>query len=136
MFNVHFLGTNLKAMLLKLPEISWENGCLLINPTREGISVFAMTPALIFLFRRFRWNWWTAGAWLSIILTAGLLIFYHNTGAWQLGYRYLMDYILPVLLLLAIGVGDRPSWLFKGLVLVSIIGNFLGIVWWFNRWWC
>jgi len=71
-----------------------------------------------------------------VALTAGLLLFYHNTGAWQLGYRYLMDFILPVLLLLAIGVGRRPSWIFKGLALLSIMSNFFGIVWWFNRWWC
>ncbi len=136
MFNIHFLGANLHAMFLKLPVISCQNGCLTISPTREGISMFAMTPALLYLLRRSRWNWWTAGAWLSVLLTAGLLLLYHNTGAWQLGYRYLMDFILPLLLLLAVAVGKRPSWIFKGLVLVSVAGNFLGILWWFNRWWC
>ena len=91
-----------------------------------------MTPALVYVFRRWRRNWWTAGAWTAVLLSAGLLAFYHNNGSAQLGFRYLMDFILPVLLLMGIGLGERPSWVFKALVVASVVGNFVGILYWFR----
>jgi hypothetical protein len=136
-FNVHFLPVNFNAMFLKLPSITIAGGsCVAYSPSREGISILAMTPAVIYAFRRFKWNWWTAGAWASVLLSVGLLLFYHNTGAWQLGYRYLMDFIIPVLFIMAIGIGSVGSWKFKALACLSVLGNAAGIVWWFNKWWC
>jgi hypothetical protein len=136
MFNIHFLPINLNMMFLRFPQITIQESCLNYSPTREGISILAMTPALIFVFRRFKTNFWTIGAWISTILTIMLLLFYHNTGAWQLGYRYLMDFILPLILLLAIGIGNRIPRIFIILVAVSILSYLLGTIWWFNMWWC
>jgi hypothetical protein len=110
--------------------------CPIYFPGRDGISILAMTPAIVYTVRRFRWNAWTVGAWVSVLLSTALLLLYSNFGAWQLGYRYLMDFILPVLLLMAIGVGQRASWVFKSLAVLSILGNAAGIIWWFNMWWC
>lgn len=136
MFNIHFLPVNLNMMFLRFPQITFQESCLNYSPTREGVSILAMTPALILIFRRFKVNFWTIGAWISTFLTIMLLLFYHNTGAWQLGYRYLMDFILPLILLLAIGIGNRPSRIFTILVAVSILSYLLGTIWWFNMWWC
>lgn len=136
MFNTHFIPANLHAMFIKLPILELRDGCLYYSPTHEGISMVAMTPALIYIFRRWKINLWTISAWLSIVLSLGLLVLYHNTGAWQLGYRYLMDFLLPVLLLMAIAVGKRPSWLFRVLVGISVAGNLAGILWWFGKSWC
>jgi hypothetical protein len=135
-FNIHFLPANFYAMFLKFPHIDLASGCFYFSVTREGISILATTPAIIYIFRRFKLNGWTAGAWTSIILSIGLLLFYHNTGAWQMGYRYLLDFLLPVLLLMGLGIGKRPSWIFIALVILSIIINAAGIYWWFTEWWC
>jgi hypothetical protein len=78
-------------------------------------------------------NWWAAGAWISVILSAGLLLIYHTTGASQLGYRYISDFILPVMLLVALGIGQRASLTFKILALFSILINAAGIIWWFGK---
>jgi hypothetical protein len=136
LFNPHFIPANFYAMFLKLPRIENDGSCFYYSPSREGISLLAMTPALVYIVRRLKLNWWTAGAWVSILLSMGLLMLYHNTGADQLGYRYLMDSVLPVLLLMGLGVGERPSWIFKGLVVLSVIGNAAGMYWWFTEWWC
>lgn len=130
MFNAHFVASNLEIMLLRLPSLVNEAGCWIVE--RTGYSLLAMTPALVYLFRRLRKNWWTLGAWVSIVLSVGLLAFYHNNGSSQLGYRYLMDFILPVLLLMGVGVGQRSSWVFKLLVALSVAGNFIGILYWFR----
>ena len=63
---------------------------------------------------------------LSILL----LSLYHNSGAAQFGFRYVLDFILPLLLLLAYALGRRITWLFRVLVLVSILINAYG-AWWF-----
>jgi hypothetical protein len=136
MFNIHFVPVNFHAMFLKLPHIQLAEGCFYFSPTREGISILAMTPAVVYSIRRLKLNWWTAGAWVSIALSIVLFLFYHNTGSWQLGYRYLIDFILPVLLLMGLGIGKRPSWLFILLAVIGIIGNTAGIYWWFTEWWC
>lgn len=136
MFNVHFIPTNLRVMLFSLPPLELKERCLAFSSSKEGFSMFMTTPALFYLFRRSKKNWFTVGAWVSIVLSMGMLLLYHNTGSWQFGYRYILDFIIPVLLLLAIGVGERPSILFKGLVGVSVLMNLAGILWWFNKWWC
>ncbi len=135
-FNVHFLPINAHMMFVKHPYISFANHCFYYSPSREGVSILSMSPALIYIFRRFRINLWTIGAWISILFSAGLLLFYHNNGSSQLGYRYLMDFILPVLLILGIGVGEKTGWLFKVLVILSVLSYALGIIWWYAKWWC
>ncbi len=135
MFNPHFIPINLNVMFLKLPALEIRGSCLYFSSSRAGFSMLVMTPPLLFVFRRFKLNWWTTGAWVSVILSIGMLICYHNTGASQLGYRYLMDFILPILLLMAIGIGQRGSWVFKILTATSIICSTASIVWWFTEWW-
>jgi hypothetical protein len=135
MFNIHFVPINFHAMFIRLPTIQFTEGRIFYSPGLEGTSIFAMMPAAFYLFRRFKLTWWTAGAWMSVLLSIGLLLFYHNYGAWQIGYRYVLDFILPLLLLLAIGLGARVTWGFKLLALVGMAGNLTGIMWWYLRWW-
>lgn len=136
MFHPHFFQSNFSMMFLNYPSLRFENGCLAFSASQNGYSLLIMTPVVIYVFRRFRSNWWVVGSWIAVGLTVGLLLFYHNNGAAQLGYRYLMDFIVPVLFLLALGMGEKPSWFFKLIALVSIIGNLFGIMWWFQKWWC
>ncbi|HNY18807.1 MAG TPA: hypothetical protein PKJ76_02035, partial [Flexilinea sp.] len=71
------------------------------------------------------------GAWVSVILTVGLLLLYHNTGAEQVGYRYIQDAIIPLVLLLGVGVGEKPGILFKGLTILGVVINLLSTYWWY-----
>ncbi len=135
MFNIHFVPINIYAMFIRLPTIQFNDGRLFYSPGLEGTSIFAMAPALLYIFRRFKINWWISGAWISVILSIGLLLFYHNYGAWQIGYRYVLDFILPIMLLLAVGIGTRATWGFKLLALAGMVGNFTGIAWWYLKWW-
>lgn len=136
MFHPHFIPINFSVMFLKHPFINIENGCFSFNASTDGYGLFFMTPALLYIFRRYRKNWWFIGAWISILFTVGLLLMYHNSGSAQIGFRYLTDFIVPILLLLALGIGEKPSWIFKLLAIVSIVGNLFGIIWWFQKWWC
>ena len=113
MFHPHFFQSNFAMMFLNHPLLRIENGCLAFSASMNGYNLFVMTPVVIYIFRRFKTNWWVVGSWIAVALTVGLLLFYHNNGAAQLGYRYFMDFIIPVLFLMALGVGEKPSWFFK-----------------------
>jgi len=136
MFHPHFFQSNFLMMFINHPAFIVENGCFRFSASMDGYSLLAMTPVLIYIFRRIKLNWWVVASWIAVLFTVGLLLFYHNNGAAQLGYRYLMDFIVPILFLLALGIGTKPSWLFKALVIISILGNLFGIMWWFQKWWC
>ena len=132
MFNPHFIPSNFAMMFLNHPTLQCLDDCIVIHASRDGYNLLVMTPALIYVLRRWQKNWWMLGAGVSILLSMGLLLLYHNNGAWQLGYRYLMDFIVPVLLVIAVGVGKKMSLVFKGLLGLSLLSNGLGILWWFN----
>ncbi|HQJ02134.1 MAG TPA: hypothetical protein PLX12_11070, partial [Flexilinea sp.] len=131
MFHPHFFQTNLRVMLWQLPTLDFSGDRFFFQPGISGFSIFVMTPPLIYLFRRFRKNWWVIGAWASVILTILLLLFYHNTGAEQVGYRYLLDAIVPIMLLMGLGVDRKVNWFFKVLAMIGIAVNLLSVYWWF-----
>jgi hypothetical protein len=41
-----------------------------------------------------------------------------------------MDFIIPLMMLLAVALGKKCSWIFRVLVILSVIINTFG-VWWF-----
>lgn len=131
MFHPHFLKTNVSVMLFRIPQISVNSSGLDFNPGILGYSIFFMTPPLFFIFRKLRKNWWNLGAWISIIVSLSLLLMYHNTGAEQIGYRYIMDFILPLFFLMAQGIGKKTSLVLIVCAIAAIMINAESIYWWF-----
>ena len=131
MFHPHFLRENFEVMFLRMPRIDTTGERFFFQPGYAGYSIFAMTPAFIYLIRGIKKNWWVIGAWVSVILTVGLLLLYHNTGAEQVGYRYIQDAIIPLMLLLGVGVGEKPGILFKMLTILGVVINLLSTYWWY-----
>jgi hypothetical protein len=43
-----------------------------------------------------------------------------------------MDFIVPVMGLLAVAAGDRVSWLMRLLIIVGVVVNGYGVAWWFG----
>lgn len=128
MFHPHFLARNLRILFLGLPRLTTDFSRLF---PLEGLSLWVTTPALFFLIARYPRRWWTAGAWLSVLLSIGMLALYHNSGANQFGYRYLLDFAVPLWLLLAAAIGRKPGRLFYVLVMASIAINLLGALWFY-----
>lgn len=131
MFHPHFLKINADVMLFGLPELDFSGERFFFQPHVAGYSIFVMTPALIYVFRSFRKNWFAAGAWASVLLSIGLLLLYHNTGAEQIGYRYLLDIAAPLALVTADGLKGKAGRLFRVLTVLSIFVSFAGIYWWY-----
>ncbi len=124
LFSPHFMPFNLYYMFLAPPPLSAECGFFLTRGW--GMSMFATTPAIIYLFRRFKISWWTIGCWCSILLSVIVLSMYSNNGALQYGFRYLLDFIIPVVMLVAYNAGNRISLPIKSLIIASIFINYYG----------
>lgn len=127
-FHWHYVAKNFWAMWLAGPQ--WNGEDNFWQPDPEGMSLLLTTPALIYLVRARRPNLLEAGGWLAFVLLMLPLLFYYNTGWWQFGYRFSLDFIVPVMVLLALAVGQRLSGNFRLLVLAGVLVNLYGVFWW------
>ena len=59
-------------------------------------------------------------------------LFYQNTGWVQFGYRFSLDFLPLLFVLLAIGL-RRITPLLKAAIVLSWLVNLWGVVWWFGR---
>jgi len=130
LFSPHFMAYNLNFMLLVLPPLSADCGYYLTRGW--GMSMFATTPAIIYVFRKYEFSWWTCGCWSSILLSIIVLSMYSNSGALQYGYRYMMDFMVPVIMLIAYNAGEQISKTLKTLLIASIFINYYGTLSWFR----
>lgn len=132
MFHPHFISRNLQVMLFEMPWWNPQNRWP-IEPSTTGMSIFLTTPALFYLFRRYPKDWWVLGAWTAVLFNIGLLSMYHNTGAHQFGYRYILDMLIPLIAMFAIGFSNRKMpWHFILAVLLSVAVNLYGADWFMN----
>lgn len=136
LFNSYFASLNLGSMLAALPQFLPEAPYVVIS--RHGLALWFSMPAML-------WAIWprdllhidarhrlfyhqlriaAASAWVVIALTH---IFYHNTGWVQFSYRFAMDYLVFIVLLLATS-GRVQSWLFRGAVMFGIAVNVFGAI--------
>jgi hypothetical protein len=129
LFNYAYLSRNLAAAFLLMPK-------LLPRPPYfslpwHGLSMLITTPSLVLLlWPRNRPPIHTA-LWLTAAPIALLSFLYQNDGWVQFGFRFSIDYLLLLVMLLA--VGGRPmtrNW--KILILVGVAVNFFGAVTYVN----
>lgn len=129
MFNPHFIPINLKSILPILPSLA--SKCEYYFARGNGISMLAATPAAVYAFRRFKFSWWLAGCWSSVIGSLILLLMYHNNGAVQIAYRYILDFAVPLTLIIAYAAGKKISLTLKLLIITSVIVNYYAIISWY-----
>ncbi|MBN1179195.1 MAG: hypothetical protein JXD18_08290, partial [Anaerolineae bacterium] len=126
-FNLRFAPHNLRTMLLGLPlraeRFPW------LVPDATGMSIFIVTPLLVYLFKSIRRQPLVAAAWLAVLSVSLPLALYHNTGAHQFGYRYILDWLPIGLVLVSTGMdGQMNRW--KALLVgASVLVNLAGVLW-------
>jgi hypothetical protein len=127
-FHLHYAPKNFWAMLLAGPQ--WDDALNFWKPDPEGMSLLLTTPALIYLGRAPMRTPLALAAWVALGLLLIPLLLYYNTGWWQFGYRFSLDFMVPVMVLLALGVKERISLRMRLLILLGIVANLYGVVWW------
>jgi hypothetical protein len=129
LFNYAFLERNLHAAFTRLPEIQ-------LHPFRmgfngEGMSLFVTTPLFFYLLWPKRTGALQRELWLTTAAVALPGFFYQNSGFYQFGFRFSLDYTPYLILLLALG-GHRFTRLFWAAALLGVAVNAWGAMV-FNR---
>ena len=132
LFSPWFLKGNLAAAFGNLPRIT--SDAPFVQVSRHGISIFAATPALLLLLSTLKRKETSSSAvyrlWfvlIPLICVATPALFYQNTGWAQYSYRFSVDY-LPYLALLLGCSSLVQGRAFKTLVVISILISLFGAI--------
>jgi hypothetical protein len=119
----HYLSRNLAVALTGLPELlpraPW------IQISGHGLALWVTTPALLLLLWPRERHALHRALWLTTALVALPSLLYMNSGWFQFGYRFSLDYLVFLVMLLAIG-GRPLTRAVKGLILAGIVINAFG----------
>jgi len=125
LFSFWFFKNNLAAALTNPPVIDGFRP--FIHITRHGLGLFWCTPALLFVLWPKKWSAFARNVAVTAVIVAIPSLFYQNTGWAQFGYRFALDYMPYLFVLLA--VCARPfNRLFQAAVIVSLLFGILGAV--------
>jgi hypothetical protein len=131
LLNYHFLSRNLAAAFTLLPKILAKRPFVMVP--WHGLSMLVTTPALGYLL----WPKVSGGLhrslWLTVLPIALLSFLYQNDGWVQFGFRFSIDYLFLLVMLLAIGARKMTGTM-KILIIVGIAVNLFGAIT-FGRMW-
>ncbi len=125
LFNYHFLSRNLAAALVLLPKIFVTYP--FVQYSRHGLSVFVTSPNLLWLFGRREKSPLAPALWIAIAAAAAPTLLYYLSGYQQFGYRFITDYLVYLIVLLAIG-GQRFGLGWKALLILAAGINLFGAI--------
>ncbi|HVP12874.1 MAG TPA: hypothetical protein VMV94_17000 [Phycisphaerae bacterium] len=122
-FNSHFILPNLFWFFLAPPWPMPQGKFPWLGFDPMGLSLFISCPAMLYVFVAIVKRWRLPTVQNACIATAACLIpllLYFNTGYWQFGHRFSMDY-LPLLMILTLaGMGIKPGRLAYSLIVLAI----------------
>jgi hypothetical protein len=125
LFSTHYLPRNLTVFLLSLPWLIESSPFIRI--TRHGLALWFTTPNLL-------WSVWprkldatVVALWAGVLPTALCTLLYQNTGWIQFGYRFSLDY-LPLLFVLVALSRRRFGAAFLACAVFAIVLNTFGAV--------
>jgi hypothetical protein len=123
LFHYAFLERNLHAAFTRLPEIQFHP--LRIGFNGEGMSLFVTTPLFFYLLWPKRKGVLQRELWLMVAAVALPGFFYQNSGYYQFGFRFSLDYTPYLIVLLALG-GHRFTRLFVAAAALGVVVNAWG----------
>jgi len=96
-----------------------------LRPSLSGMSL-VLTAPFLFLAAMARGRW-VPILWLSVLLVMLPSLTHGSWGFAQFGYRFILDAVPLLLLLLGTAYRDRADWLLRTLVLVGVAVHAYGI---------
>ena len=125
LFSTNYLPRNLTVFFLSMPWLIQSSPFVRI--TRHGLAFWFTSPNLL-------WSLWPKKAdatvvalWAAVLPTALCTLLYQNTGWVQFGYRFSLDY-LPLLFVLVALSGRRFGVAFLSCAAFAILVNTFGAV--------
>jgi hypothetical protein len=123
LFHYAFLERNLHDAFTRLPEVRFHP--LRIGFNGEGMSLFVTTPLLLYLLWPKEKPRLHRALWITVALVAIPGFFYQNSGYYQFGFRFSLDYTPYLIVLLVLGARPFTS-LFWTLAFASVAVNTWG----------
>jgi hypothetical protein len=127
-FDLRYVPKNLWVMLLAGPI--WDPLRNQPIPAVDGMSVLLTMPVLVLLPLARGPRLITLGLCASIGLVLLPSITYYNTGWWQFGYRFFLDVLPLVIVLLGLTIRDDNRRAARALIAFGVVMNGWG-AWWF-----
>ncbi|MBM3471223.1 MAG: hypothetical protein FJX73_10610 [Armatimonadetes bacterium] len=126
-FNVRYVPEHLAAMFLRLPDLIPDPPYL--RPSPHGMALWITSPVVVrLLFTRADRRAWLP--WAAVILSMLVpMLFFFSVGWVQYGYRYSLDWWVPVLVLLAGALRSGPLAVDLALLAAGIAVNGTGVYW-------
>ena len=127
----HYLARNLAVAFTLLPELPGRSPWIQIGG--HGLALWVTTPVLLLALWPREKPPVHRALWISVALVALPTLFYQNSGWVQFGYRFSLDYMVFLVMLLAIG--GRPfGKVTKALIAAGIVINLFGAVTFDREW--
>lgn len=127
LYSLGHLAKNLWIMLLEIPSLSWQNGAQL-RFNLDGNSLFFLTPPLLAIFLAVPWDIYRRSLWLALLAVIFPILLIYSSGWLQFGYRYSLDFMVPLLLLTMFGIKGRINSLFFLGTIFAVWIHYLGII--------
>lgn len=128
-FGVEFIPVNLFWYFLSPPFIR-SGGFPWLAYDPNGMSLFLTSPAIVYAIVgavRSDRERLARSAIIGCVVCLVPLLMYFNTGFWQFGHRFSLDYLPVLMIALIVGIGAKPSKLARGLLIASIAIHVWGI---------
>ncbi len=123
--SAHYLSRNLAVAFTLLPELVGHAPWIQIGG--HGLALWFTTPILLYVIWPREKPPIHRALWLSVVLVALPGLFYMNSGWVQFGYRFALDYM--VFLIMLIAIGGRPiNAIGKTLIVIGIAINLFGAI--------
>ena len=131
LFHYAFLSRNLAAAFTLTPKLLAKKPYIQVS--WHGMSMLLTTPALLYLL----WPRVTGGLhralWVTVAPIAILSLLYQNDGWVQFGFRFSIDYLFLLVMLLAIG-GRPLTRVWKAVIIFGVIVNLFGALTFGRAW--
>ena len=130
-FHPHFIPHNLFWFFCAPPWPSGGSASPWVAFDPRGLSLFISSPAMLYVFPAVRRRWrlpCVQDALAGVAVCLVPLLMYFNTGFWQFGHRFAMDYLPLLMVLIIAGMGTRPSRIAYALIALSIAIQSWGVL--------
>lgn len=123
-------------MFLEFPKFSFDPKAR-FDINLKGNSIFFLTPAFLTVFlvnpfirkgKKILVNPYIMGSLITVVIMLFSILLYYSTGWMQFGYRYTLDFTIPLLILCIFGIKGKVNVFFAISILFSVILYILGII--------
>ena len=124
-FSLSYIPRNVNSILFTVPKFT--EGFPFFKPSLAGLGLFFTTPALLYIFRA-KLRGLTLAACVGTLATATIWMLHGTTGWVQFGYRYSLDALPLLALLVASGMRYRLDCLKIAVIVLSCSVNLWGVL--------